>query len=121
MDAHYTIETEPARDLVRITLSGFFSSGDVGRFNAERIAAYAAFGPAIKRHVTLCDVRALKIQPQEVVAAFAELAGDPRYISRRLAVVTGASLAKTQTKRATERDSVAYFSNTAEAEAWLLS
>jgi hypothetical protein len=121
MAAHFSVSPVPQRDLVRITLTGFFSAADVANFEVERARAHAQLTCAPNHHVTLCDASAMHIQSQDIVAAFTTVATDTRYTSRRLAVVTGSSLARMQTRRVTNRDTVAYFSDVNAAEAWLFS
>lgn len=119
MEARYAIVAEPKRDLVRITLSGFFDSTQVDDFNEARIAACRQLLCAPNAHVTLCDVSAMKIQTQDVVAAFTRIVSDPQTRSRKLAFITGTSLARLQTQRTAARPGVAYFKDSAGAEAWL--
>lgn len=121
MDAKYEIAAEPERDLVRMTMSGFFSLGDVARLDRERLGAYSRLTCRPNDHLTICDVSGMKIQSQDVVAAFTRMASDPRYASRKLAFVTGSSLARMQTRRVTDREDVAYFTDMREAESWLFS
>jgi sulfite reductase beta subunit-like hemoprotein len=119
MDANFAFDVDPRRDLVRITMSGFFQPADIVRYERARELAFARLRCAPNRHLTLCDVSAMKIQTQDVVNEFARLVADPRFVSRRMAFVTGSSLARLQTRRVAERDTIAYFSDLAAAEAWL--
>lgn len=121
MEAHHAIVAEPDRDLVRITLSGFFDPSQVDRFDAARQAAYRRLRCAPNLHLTLCDVSGMKIQSQDVVAAFTKVVADPRTRSRRLAFIIGSWLARLQTQRTAERPGVAYFKDVASAEAWLFA
>ena len=121
MVAHFSIVAKPDRDLVRIVLSGFSGLADVERFDIARAAAYRGLNSAPNQHVTLCDVSAMKIQAQDGVAAFTKVVGDPRTRSRKLAFITGTSLARLQAQRTATRPSVAYFKDAAAAEAWLFA
>jgi hypothetical protein len=104
-----------------MTLAGFFDLAAVARFDADRAGAYGKLRCAPNQHLTLCDASGMKIQTQEVVAAFVQLVGNPRYVSRRLAIVTGSSLARMQTKRTTDRENVAFFTDLPAARAWLFA
>jgi hypothetical protein len=121
MPARFTFEIDRARALVRITMAGLFEPADVARFLAARRAAHAALGCAPNRHLTLNDVRAMKIQPQHTVSAFHELLANPSHRSRRLAFVVSPTLARSQLMRALAGRDSRCFTDPAEAEAWLLA
>ena len=114
-----SFDVEPQRDLVRITLTGFFTSDDVARFVAARDAAHRQLRCAANAHDTLVDMRKMEIQAQETVTAFQQVLADPRTRSRRLAFVVARSLARMQIKRAADTRTAAYFTTIDEAEAWL--
>ncbi|MEG8041203.1 STAS/SEC14 domain-containing protein [Sphingomonas sp. LR60] len=114
-----SFDVEPHRDLVRITLAGFFTPDDVERFVAARDAAHRQLRCGPNAHVTLVDMRAMQIQSQETVTAFQQVLADPRHTSRRLAFVVARSLARLQIKRAASEREAAYFTAVDEAEAWV--
>lgn len=102
-------------------MTELFTLADVRDFYEERRAAHEALGLPKNQHLTLNDVRDLKILPQETLAAFCDMLADPDYHSRRLAFVVGPTLVRAQVMRAIgERDEVRCFDNPAEAERWLL-
>lgn len=119
MTPQMSFDVEPQRDLVRITLAGFFTPDDVARFVAGRDAAHRQLRCAANAHNTLVDMRAMEIQAQETVAAFQQVLADPRTRSRRLAFVVARSLARMQIRRAADARDAAYFTTIEEAEAWL--
>jgi hypothetical protein len=121
MGGDYSFRVDRAKSLVRITMSGLFTRADVAAFLDARREAHERLACAPNRHVTLNDLRALKIQPQEIVAEFREMLADPRYRSRRLAFVVGATLARAQLLRALGGRPVRCFETVEEAEAWLLA
>ena len=121
MDANYSFAIDRRHGLVRITMSGLFGLADVAGFVEERRKAHAALGCAPNAHLTLNDVRGMKIQQQEIVGAFQELLADPAYRSRRLAFVAARTLARSQLMRALASRDARCFEDPAEAEAWLLS
>ena len=121
MDPAFAIAVDPRRSLLRITLSGFFQLEDVARFAERKRFAHAELRCPPNRHVTLADVSACKIQPQTVVGAFAGLIGDPRYRARRIAFVTGSSLASMQVRRLINGAAdMRLYADPELAEAWLL-
>ncbi len=120
MNPRMSFDVDPARDLVRITLTGFFSPDDVDRFVAARDAAHRQLRCAPNAHVTIVDMRAMQIQAQETVAAFQQVLSDPRMVSRRLAFVVARSLSRLQIKRAAAERAAEYFTSLEEAECWVL-
>ena len=121
MNDKFTFTLDRARGLVRIRMQGFYGIEDVEAFFAARRRAHAELGLPPNRHLTLNDVRDMKIQSQEAVAAFRLMLSDPAWRSRRLAFVAGQTLARSQLMRALAgRDDAGCFENVTEAEAWLL-
>jgi hypothetical protein len=121
MSAHFTIDVDPARDLVRIAMSGLFETADIESFLEARRQAHARLVCPPNCHVTLYDLRDMKIQPQDSVAAFRQMLSDPQYRSRRLAFVVAPTLAKMQLLRAIGGRDARFFEHPAEAEAWLFA
>jgi hypothetical protein len=121
MSADFTIDVEPERNLVRIRMAGFFTPEDIETFLAERAKAHARLTCAPNQHLTLNDLRGMKIQAQESVEMFRTMLADPAYRSRRLAFVMGRTLARTQLNRALDQRYARCFEDTATAEAWLFS
>ena len=119
MNPTYEVTIEPRRKLLRVTLGGFFTVADVAALEAEKRAALVRLGCERNQHFTLVDVTACKLQPQDVVAAFKVAISDPRYMARRLAFVTGSSLARMQVRRMLTRDDANIFDTCQKAEAWL--
>ena len=122
MNADFSFEIDPSQGLVRITMAGLFTIADVRAFAEARREAQAALGWPKNGHVTLNDLRGMKIQPQETVAAFYEMLADPDYRSRRLAFVAAPTLVRGQLQRALAgRDDARCFEDFAEAEVWLFA
>jgi hypothetical protein len=120
MVATFSITTDAAAKLVRITLAGFFAEEDVRRFVAARDAAHARLPGPLGDHLTLVDIRDMKIQPQSTVSAFADVLGDSGTQSRRIAFVVSGGLARAQLMRASGGRGQ-LFPTPEAAEAWLLS
>jgi hypothetical protein len=121
MDGDFSFRVDRATSLVRITMSGLFTRADVAAFIAARNEAHAALACGPNRHLTLNDLRGLKIQPQEIVAEFRDMLGAPQYRSRKLAFVLGATLARAQLMRALGGRQLHCFETIEDAEAWLLA
>jgi hypothetical protein len=121
MSAEYSIEVEPTRDLVRIRMGGFFELEDIAGFLEVRRIAHRELTCGRNQHVTINDIRDMKIQSQEIVDAFREMLADPAYRSRRLAFVVSATLARTQVGRALANRRARIFEDFWSAESWLFS
>lgn len=120
MTPQYKIIVDPALNLMRIWIAGFFKPDDVARFVADRNAAYKQLRCRPNEHLTLVDIREIAIQPQDAVAAFEKALHTPGIYSRRIAIVTRTSLSRSQVKRAAHGRDIAYFDDIDAAEAWVL-
>jgi hypothetical protein len=121
MTAHFTVRAEPARDLIRISMSGFFTPADIDAFYAARAAEHARLTCGPNQHLTLNDLRDMKVQAQDAVAAFGDLLADPAWRSRKLAFVVDRTLARSQLMRALNGRDAKCFENLTDAEKWLLA
>lgn len=121
MSAKFAFKTDRVRGLVRITMSGLYSQADVEAFLRAREKAHAALGCGPNQHLTLNDLRGMKIQSQEIVAAFRDMLAAPEHRSRRLAFVADPTLARSQLMRALQSRDARCFEDIATAEAWLLA
>lgn len=122
MSARYAFETDTSRDCIRLQMGGFFSPEDMPALIAARSAAHARLTCLAHAHVTLIDLREMKIQAQAMVEAFGKMLGNPAFHGRRLAVVVGPGLLRTQVRRLiSERDDVQFFESARMAEAWIFS
>lgn len=121
MSADFSFDVDVARDLVRIRMAGFFGADDIARFLKVRRAAYDRLTCAPNQHLTLTDIRDMKIQSQEAVVEFAKMLADPRYHSRRHAIVVASTLARLQVTRAAGERHQPQFATIEEAEAWLFA
>ena len=121
MNASFSIDADPARDLIRIRTAGFFTPDDLARFAEAWRAALARLRCPRNRHLTLVDMRAAGIQTQETVGRWRSMIADPVFRSRRLAVGLSGTLARMQLQRAIAGIGAQAFTDEAEAEAWLLA
>ena len=121
MGINFEISVEPEIDLVNIAMSGFFVDIDVKAFAFALESKMAQLRCGPNHHLTLCDVRGMDIQTQNIVASFAQIVGHPKFRSKRLAFVTRSSLARMQTRRLTDREGVTFYTDMAEARKQLLN
>jgi hypothetical protein len=121
MKARFSLEVDPERDLVRIRMVGFFRQEDIAAFLEARRVAHAQLRCAPNAHLTLNDIRGMDIQSHDIVDAFQAMLAEPQYRSRRLAFVVGNTLARAQAIRALESRAARWFTDTIQAEAWLLA
>lgn len=119
MKASFKVIAEPEKDLIQLTMSGFFTESDIRRMRADLIVALTELHCLPNQHKTLCDIREMKIQSQESVTLFQQLVGSEPVRSRLLAFVTSATLARLQARRLTSREGVQFFSDMQEALKWL--
>jgi hypothetical protein len=121
MSAHFTILADPDRDLIQISMSGFFSPDDIQAFCDARATEHAKLHCGPNQHLTINDLTAMKVQSQDIVSGFQSLLADPAYRSRRLAFVVSRTLARSQLMRALNGRDAKCFENRADAEKWLLA
>lgn len=120
MDATFSITIVASINLAHVVIGGFFNEDAIRRFEAGRSEAYRQFRCPPNNHITLVDMREMRIQLQDTVRGFATILADPRWQSRRLAFVVEATLARSQIARAASGRNAAFFTNIADARAWLL-
>jgi hypothetical protein len=116
----FTFALDRARGLVRIRMHGFYDVGDVAAFFEARRTAHAELGLPPNQHLTLNDLRGMQVQKQEVIQAFQAGLAAPEEKARKLAIVVDAAMARGQASRAINSADTHYFTDVAEAEAWLL-
>lgn len=121
MTASFSFEVDPSRDLIRIRMAGLFNADDIAAFLEARERAHAQLRCGPNRHLTLNDVRQMKIQTQEIVGDFRYMLSDPAYRSRRLAFVAAPTLARGQLLRALQEREARCFDTLEAAEAWLFA
>lgn len=119
MSAQFSIRVDPHRDLVRIKMSGFFTHQDIADFVEARREAHRALRCPLNTHLTINDISEMKIQSQDIVAAFRDMLAAKEYRSRRLAFIVGSTLARGQVMRALTGRVARCFEDEAAAEAWL--
>jgi hypothetical protein len=121
MKPSFSLKVDAERNLLRVTLAGFFEPADIAAFVQARNAAYALLRCAPNQHVTLVDIRDMDIQSQDSVAEFNRVLSDPAGKGKRLAFIVAKSLARLQVKRAAAGRYAAYFVSEDDAEQWLMN
>jgi len=122
MSAAYTFDLDPSRHCIRLRMSGFFSLEELPGFLDTRRAVHARLTCTPNSHVTLADIREMKIQSQDMVEGFGRVLGDASFHARRLAFVISPGLLRTQLVRAVgRREDVRCFDSVRAAEAWLFT
>ena len=121
MSDKFSFTLDPDRGLVRIRMHGFYSLRDVAAFFEARRRALAALGLPQGAHITLNDLRGMKIQQQEVIQAFQQGLAVPGEKARKLAIVVDAAMARGQANRAINSADTRYFTDVDSAEAWLFA
>ena len=118
----FSIDHDVAREFVRVRLFGFFSVHDIERFEDELLSVHQRMGCGRRGGpLTVTDVTEMSIQSQEVVTRWGEFLANPDHRSRRLAFVTGSTLARMQLERASAGRGARVFTDVAEAERWLFT
>ncbi|QIG81207.1 hypothetical protein [Stakelama tenebrarum] len=115
------MDIDMSRNLLKLSLGGFYAPEDVARLAGARAEALVKLGCPPNRHLTLADVREMKIQPPETVVAFATMMDDNRYRSRKMAFVCPPSLARMQLMRVAQHRVARLFVEPGAAERWLFS
>lgn len=121
MSEKFHFEIDRARGLVRITMSGFYEAEDVAAFVEARKKAHAELGLAPNAHMTLNDLRGMKVQSQDTVRAFQAMLTAPEYRSRKLAFVADRNLATMQLERTLVARDAKIFTDIPSAEAYLFA
>lgn len=121
MSDKFTFTLERERGLVRISMHGFYGLRDVEAFFEARRKAHADLGMPRNTHMTLNDLRGMKIQAQEVIQAFQQGLAAPEEKARKLAIVVDAAMARGQANRAINSADTRYFTDVESAEAWLFA
>jgi hypothetical protein len=122
MNDKFSMQADRSCGLIRIVMRGLLTLDDVHDFYEMRRRVHEELGLPKNAHLTLNDIREVKILPQETLSAFCEMLADPDYHSRRLAFIVAPTLVRAQVARAiARRDEARCFDDPAKAERWLLA
>ena len=114
----YSVEIDEQRNLLRLTLRGFWTAETLRAFTAELMPIIAARIVAKGNVDALIDCREFAVQSPEQAAGFQKLFIQPGDIVRR-AVIMPSALGRMQAERALGPNMLRYFSTEQEAIAWL--
>ena len=121
----HSVEVDPARKLVTLTMSGVISPEDAAWMAEEVRAAVRSLGDAVGQHVTLYDFSDVPVVPQATLEQLRETFRNPaiRHLwARKLAIVTTTALGRMQAQRVRAvRGDIELFDDREAALAWLLS
>ncbi len=119
----FTVETQPADRLLRITLRGHWDLDTVALYKqavADAVARLYAGGCARGSIVAFVDARDVAAQAQDVIASYKENLGNSDLAPRRLATLLSSALFKRQVERIAIPNQ-RLFTDECEAMAWLLA
>jgi hypothetical protein len=117
----FTIDTDPAREFLHLTLAGDWDQPTAIRFGEAVTGAIGTMLAAGARHghfLTLLDMSRKNILPQNVAAEFAKM-NRPDSPSRRIAMVVSGAVHMMQAKRISNDSRRRCFDTEAAARAWL--
>jgi len=118
----YSIETDPARRLLTIVMRGYWDQPTFDQFAGEYSQTIRAMHASGRLHFALIDGRDFAVQARQISDQFRDLiAAHQSYVAPRTATVVPTHLNKLQAERTGEAIAARYFTDMAEAEAWLFS
>ena len=120
MHPKFSIAVDPSRDFVTIVMTGLLMPADVADFFEARRKAHRQLRCAPGRHLTLADLRAMRIMPRETVEAFSALLTDTGSRARRAAFLIAPTLVRGQLLRALAGRDARCFTDPGLATTWLL-
>lgn len=116
----YKIQTDSRYRMIQITLSGFIKPDELERFITEEQAAAAEMKGLFGSYVTLVDTTGLKLQSQDILAAFQNFIDNAPHKARKIALVVGQSLSRMQARRLLSNNRLRTFDTMDEATDWLI-
>ena len=120
MPAAWRFETDPARKLLRITLSGTFAVADVEQMDLERKGAIGTLRCGFNDHKVLIDVARCDLSTPDVADALQTAIGNPVFRAGKCAMVVASALVRMQARRVVNRPDMRFCASVDEAEAWLI-
>ncbi|RYE94288.1 MAG: hypothetical protein EOO77_44370, partial [Oxalobacteraceae bacterium] len=70
MQATFSFAVDPILHLMQVTMAGFYEPDDIARFAIERAQAHRLLPCGLNEHLTLVDIRGMRIQSQTSVELF---------------------------------------------------
>ena len=119
----YLIDTDPRKNFMRLTFSGYMDSATMDTFEDELSVAFARMQKAGGRpgdYLLLVDARASSVQSREITERFQANIARYSSLSRRTAMLMSVSpLEMMQAKRVVAGDTTGFFVSEDDALAWL--
>lgn len=115
----YQITLTPQDHLIELVMSGFLSLEEVHCLFDEEQRRARDISPPDGGHGLLVDVTGLCLQSQDVFTLFQRLLNAAPCPARRIALLTGLSIARMQARRLSDSPRIATFRNRTDALAWL--
>ncbi|HVF93462.1 MAG TPA: hypothetical protein VM900_04025 [Sphingomonas sp.] len=102
-------------------MTGFLSADQIDELRAGLVQAIASLNCPRGTHRSIFDIRACKIQSQDIVQALRGMSETRGAVAQRLAIVVGESLMRMQLRRIVSDKRLARtFDDVRSAEAWVL-
>lgn len=119
--ASFHFEVNPGRHLIKVTLSGFWDSETLLRFDhaARREVAQMTRTRRGQAVIILIDARASCVQSKEVAIGLQKLAVDVSAMVKKTAVLVASTLQQLQSQRINPADYHRVFSSETDAMNWL--
>ncbi len=121
----FALSVEPTRRLISITLPSNIDPAIAREIGAAKAKAADQLGDIERGHVTLFDVRALRVQPQSIMQMFADFVRDTPRKSLKVAILVGEGTSRMQFRRLAEaeaiREDLKLFTERTSAVDWLLA
>lgn len=117
----YSLRYDAERGFIRMVVQGFWDIPTVEACTAEMLPLLKAARAGGGRALVLSDARDFPVQSAEVGAAFGRMEAVTGHLRDRMAMVVGSTLSKMQGQRTVAGSTTEFFTDIAEAEAWLLS
>ncbi|MET0364182.1 MAG: hypothetical protein ABW169_05970 [Sphingobium sp.] len=115
----YVINTDPARNLLRVDVRGFWDMATLERFKVDLPKAFAGLPGGIGSHLVLIDALQARPQSQEITAGLFAFLNNFEDKARRLTFVTNSAVLALQARRLFDRPGFSTVETVAEAEAYL--
>jgi hypothetical protein len=116
----FTLSFDRSKRLIDIKLSGLLSEAEVGDLRLAVLAAMREHGHRPGTFLALLDHSDCPIQPQAVHGALLRFGRDPAVMPARLAILSGDSPGRMQSRRHEVGCPTRLFDRRSEAVAWLL-
>ena len=115
------IEHDEALGILRCVSRGSTAAAELALFAQKAVMLQARARARHGRCLILVDASETAVHSQEMATHFSTLAAAKSEPGDRSAIIIQSAIAKLQSQRMAPKDSTAYFTNEADALAWLLA